>query len=116
MMSKRAIASICVALLGAAPLGFGANSPGKSRIDFNRDIRTILSDNCFACHGPDENKRIAKLRFDVKEEAFKPAKSGDYAIVPGDLKKSQLVARITATDEDDRMPPAKSGKKLTPQQ
>ncbi len=86
-------------------------------IDFNREIRPILSDNCFACHGPDENKRKAKLRFDVKEDAFKPAKSGELAIVPGHPEKSELIHRLTAKDEDDRMPPAKSGKKpLTPAQ
>nr|AGW45562.1 planctomycete cytochrome C domain secreted protein [uncultured bacterium Lac161] len=117
-MSKQTTSWVCALLLVAAPSGFAANksAPGKPRIDFNRDIRTILSDNCFACHGPDENKRKAKLRFDVKDEAFKPAKSGDHAIVPGDLKNSQLVARITTKDEDDLMPPPKSGKKLTPQQ
>ena len=117
-MSKQAISLVWAALLSAASVSLAASkdSATKSRIDFNRDIRTILSDNCFACHGPDENKRKAKLRFDVKEEAFKPAKSGDLAIVPGDLKKSQLVARITTKDEDDLMPPPKSGKKLTPAQ
>src|SRR3954470_21217215 len=102
-------------LLVNAQLCMAANKPAP-KIEFNRDVRAILSDNCFACHGPDENKRKAKLRFDIKEEAFKPAKSGDYAIVPGDLKKSQLVARITAADEDEKMPPPKSGKKLTPAQ
>jgi hypothetical protein len=117
-MRKRATSLIWIALLSAASICLAASkdSTTKSRIEFNRDIRTILSDNCFACHGPDENKRKAKLRFDIKDEAFKPAKSGDYAIVPGDLKKSQLIARVTATDEDEKMPPAKSGKKLTPQQ
>src|SRR5687767_15851872 len=114
-MSKQTTSWVCGLLLLAAPVGFAASksAPGKSRIDFNRDIRTILSDNCFACHGPDDKARKAKLRFDVKDEAFQPAKSGDLAIVPGDLKKSQLVARITAKDEDDLMPPPKSGKKLT---
>src|ERR1051325_4877108 len=116
MSFKRTALVIGAALGLGAPMCFGANAPAKSRIDFNRDIRTILSDNCFACHGPDENKRKAKLRFDVKEEAFKPAKSGDYAIVPGDLKKSQMIARITSKDEDEMMPPPKLGKKLSPQQ
>jgi hypothetical protein len=102
--------------------GFGlvqpalAASPASGGIDFNREIRPILSENCFACHGPDEKERKAKLRFDVKEDAFKPAKSGDYAIVPGDPKKSALVQRVNTTDPDDIMPPPKTGKKLTAQQ
>ena len=54
-----------------------------SKIDFNRDIRPILSDHCYACHGPDEGKRKAGLRLDRKEDAFKTLKSGDRAIVPG---------------------------------
>jgi len=105
------------ALWVACPLDAAGERPSSKRtVDFNRDIRPILSDNCFACHGPDEQARKAGLRFDVKEEAFKPAKSGDLAIVPGHPDKSSLVARILTTNEDDVMPPVKSGKKLTPQQ
>src|SRR5205809_6048944 len=93
------------------------NKPGPPlKIDFNRDIRPILSDNCFKCHGPDEKERKAKLRLDLKEEALKPAKSGDYPIVPGDLTKSKLFERITSRDPDELMPPPKTGKKLTAQQ
>jgi hypothetical protein len=100
----------------SAALAAAAKSSAKP-IDFNREIRPILSDNCFACHGPDEKGRKARLRFDLKEDAFKPAKSGDLAIVPGAPEKSSLITRITAKDEDDRMPPVKSGKKpLTPAQ
>src|SRR6266853_126372 len=61
----------------------------------------------YKCHGPDGNERKAKLRFDIREEALKPAKSGERAIVPGAPERSQMVARITATDFDDRMPPLK---------
>src|SRR5213595_3539025 len=82
-------------------------------LDFNRDIRPILSDHCYACHGPDQNKRKAGLRLDQKEEAFQPLKSGNFAIVPGELAKSKLIERITTTDDDERMPPLKTGKKLT---
>ncbi|MCX8092341.1 MAG: DUF1549 domain-containing protein, partial [Verrucomicrobiae bacterium] len=85
-------------------------------IDYARDIQPILSDNCYACHGPDENARKAGLRLDLREEAFKQLKSDNFAIVPGDLQKSELIQRITTPDEDDRMPPAKSGKQLTPRQ
>jgi len=102
-------------VFAAVPAAKGKPATGQP-IDFNRDIRPILSDNCFACHGPDDNKRKAKLRFDLKDDAFKPAKSGDLAIVPGDPAKSKMIERITSKDEDEKMPPPKSGKKLTPQQ
>src|SRR5438128_1226389 len=65
----------------------------EAKIDFNRDIRPILSDHCYACHGPDENKRKGGLRLDRQEEALKMLKSGNRAIVPGDLEKSTLVQR-----------------------
>src|SRR5207245_2320833 len=72
----------------------------------------ILADNCFACHGPDKNQRKASLRLDSEEEAL--ADRGGYqAIAPGRPEKSELVRRITAEDVKERMPPAKSGKKLT---
>lgn len=81
-------------------------------IDFNRDVRPILSDKCFACHGPDEKHRKAKLRLDVEKDA-KADRDGRHAIVPGKLDESTLVARITASDESERMPPAKTNKPLT---
>jgi mono/diheme cytochrome c family protein len=86
-------------------------------IDFNRDIRPILSDNCFACHGPDEKKRQANLRLDTKQGAFARLDSGQFAIVPGKPDESELIFRITATDAPAvLMPPPKSTKKLTPAQ
>ena len=104
-------------LLTASAYGAAKDKSGSpSKIDFNRDIRAILSDNCFACHGPDDKERKAKLRFDDKIEALKPAKSGDHAIVPGNVAKSTLVARIESKDPDEVMPPPKTGKKLTAQQ
>ncbi|MBM3840824.1 MAG: DUF1553 domain-containing protein [Verrucomicrobia bacterium] len=88
-----------------------------AKVDFNRDIRAILSDHCYACHGPDEKARKAGLRLDLKRFAFTPAKSGAIAVVPGDLNKSELVRRITTDNEDDLMPPAKKGgKPLSPKQ
>ena len=85
--------------------GVAAAAAGKgAAVDFDRDIRPILSDKCFACHGPDEKERKAKLRLDRKEDAFKPVKSGAFAIVPGQPEKSELIARITTEDADDRMP------------
>ena len=105
-------------LFGWSVLAAEKNSTPRSgtEVDFNRDIRSILSENCYACHGPDDSKRKAKLRLDKQEDAFKPAKSGEFAIVPGDPSKSELIRRITTQDEDDRMPPAKSTKHLTADQ
>ena len=96
--------------------GISACAASKAAIDFDRDIRPILSEQCFACHGPDEKERKAKFRLDRKEDAFKPLKSGEIAIVPGRPEKSALISRITTKDEDEVMPPPKSGKKLTPAQ
>ena len=84
-------------------------------VDYNRDIRPILSNHCYACHGPDHVQRKAGLRLDQKDDVFKPLESGNVPIVPGQLAKSELIARITATDEDVKMPP-KEGKPLSPQQ
>jgi hypothetical protein len=84
----------------------------KPSVDFDREVRPILSDNCFACHGPDENQRKAKLRFDTKEGAF--AKTG--VITPGDSSKSRLYQRVSSKDPDMVMPPASSGHKLTEKQ
>ena len=81
-------------------------------VRFNRDVRRILSDNCFKCHGMDENTREAGLRLDQAEDAQRVLDSGATAIVPGNLKASELIARITSTDPDTKMPPADSGKKL----
>ena len=80
-------------------------------LSYNRDIRPILSDNCFYCHGPDANHRKAKLRLDIREDALK-----SEAFVPGKADESELVKRIFTTDEDDRMPPVDSAKKLTEEQ
>jgi len=91
----------------------GGNAP---TIDFDREIRPIFSESCYPCHGPDENKRKANLRFDRKQDAFKRLKDGTIAIVPGDLAQSELARRLTATNTDDRMPPPSSGRKMTPAQ
>src|SRR5579883_2507196 len=77
------------------------------KVDFNRDIRPILADKCFQCHGPDEPKRKAKLRLDTAESALGKAASGSVAIVPGKPDESELYLRITSDDSDERMPPAK---------
>ena len=76
---------------------------GEQALRYNRDIRPILSENCFGCHGPDEKQRKSGLRLDVREEALKAAKSGDIAIVPGDLKRSALLARINTDRKSTRL-------------
>ncbi len=85
---------------------------GAGEVWFNRDIRPILSDKCFKCHGPDANHRKAHLRLDTLEGSL--ADLGDYAaVVPGAPDKSELIVRITTGDENDVMPPPDSGKALS---
>jgi hypothetical protein len=81
------------------------------KIEFNRDIRPILSDNCFFCHGPDKNHREADLRLDIREEAIHLK-----AIVPSKSAESKLIERILSKDASEVMPPPESHKKLTEQQ
>lgn len=84
-------------------------------VRFNRDIRPILSDNCYRCHGPDSTARKGELRLDRPEGLFTKREAGT-PVVAGKPQESLLVKLITAKDEDDLMPPPKSNKKLTPQQ
>jgi hypothetical protein len=84
------------------------------QLAFNRDIRPILSDRCFACHGPDDAKREAGLRLDQKAEATAESASGSRAIVPGDPDASELLTRISSIDADVVMPPPHLGKPVTP--
>jgi hypothetical protein len=102
------------ALLGAAPLfaaAPAAKPSAKAKVEYNRDVRPILSDTCFLCHGPDKNTRKAKLRLDLRDEAI-----AREAFVPGKPDESELVKRILTTDEDDMMPPPDSHKHLTVEQ
>lgn len=86
-----------------------------AEIDFNRDVRPILSDHCFQCHGPDAANRKAELRLDIEAGAMADL-GGHRAIVPRDPKASELVRRITTADADERMPPADSARQLSPAQ
>ena len=93
-------------------------SPGtwaEGDISFARDIRPILSDNCFRCHGPSEKQRKAKLRLDIAESAMRD-RDGHAAIVPGKPNESVLIARIFAGDPDEVMPPPASHKTLSQEQ
>jgi hypothetical protein len=106
--------SLVITILSAFSINV---SWAEEKLEFNRDIRPILSNACFHCHGPDEKERKSGLRFDLEEAAFKPAKSGDPAIIKGNAKESELVYRIfLPDDDDDHMPPIDSGKSLTKKQ
>jgi hypothetical protein len=83
------------------------------RVQFNQDIRPILSNHCFPCHGPDENNRESGLRLDKRETALKLADSGKAAIVPGHPAESELIQRVFAEDSAVVMPPEDHSRKLT---
>ena len=104
--SPTPIAALAALLLGPA-------LTGAEPVRFNRDIRPILTESCFACHGPDPGSRKASLRLDREEHAFLPAKSGKPVIVRGAPDESLLVARILSTDDGRVMPPPESHRTLT---
>ena len=111
-MSRLYIPILAGSLLYVMVQNAGAQSAAKAgRIEFNRDIRPIITENCDACHGPDKNQRKAKLRLDVREIALERG-----AIVPGKPEESKLVDHIFSSDPDDIMPPPKTQKTLTPRQ
>ncbi len=87
----------------------------SAKIEFTRDIRPIISDNCYHCHGPDEQQRKAKLRLDTKDGLFS-VRDGKVVVKGGSLKSSELWQRITTKNSDDLMPPPESHKKLTTDQ
>ena len=82
-------------------------------VDFNREVRPILAQQCFACHGMDDHGRKGKLRLDLSDSAYGQGKSGEIAIVPGKPDSSEVVRRILSTDEDDLMPPPHTKKVLS---
>ena len=94
-------------------VGVVALASGAEPVKFNRDIRPIMSDTCFRCHGPDKRARMAGMRLDRREEALKATPSGALPIVPGDPEKSAIVQRIFAADAAHRMPPKYAEKVLT---
>src|SRR6187549_1236855 len=92
----------------AALAAVACSAPAAAPLSFNRDVRPILSDNCFKCHGSDKSARKAKLRLDIREDAIR-----SEAFIPGKPDESELVKRVFTTNEDDLMPPPDSHKKLT---
>jgi len=95
------------------PLIASLSSPAhtEERLQFNRDIRPILTENCYYCHGPDQNHRKADLRLDVREAAVE-----EGAIVPGKPEASEVISRLFTADADELMPPPDSHKKLSPEE
>ena len=108
IISMRTILCIPLALLSAC---VSNHAVGDDRIDFNRDIRPILSDNCFYCHGQDANKRKAELRLDLRDAAVEAR-----VIVPREIAASTLIERINSDDPDEIMPPPNSNRRLTTDQ
>ncbi len=94
---------IGIALLTGVFSASLSSAVAAGKIRFNRDVRPILSDKCFFCHGPDSKKREADMRLDQREGALEAK-----AITPGDAMGSEMIKRILTTDADDHMPPAKS--------
>lgn len=108
-MPERIRGSLLLLLLASWPgLGWA-----EDKVDYQRSVLPILSSYCFPCHGPDAGKRKAKLRLDQRESAVGKARSGRKAIVAGNVSASELVRRITAEDEDDRMPPEDEGLEMS---
>jgi Protein of unknown function (DUF1553)/Protein of unknown function (DUF1549)/Planctomycete cytochrome C len=115
-----AFVSLLLCATGSARAGSendqGTNQSKPRPINFARDVRPILSDHCFACHGPDDQKRKAGLRLDIREGAFGKPKSGEPVILPGKPDDSELIFRVESDDSELQMPPKKSGKPLSPDQ
>ncbi|WP_031497699.1 PSD1 and planctomycete cytochrome C domain-containing protein [Bryobacter aggregatus] len=97
-------------------LAFGSLSLAQQPVSFNRDIRPIMADTCFRCHGPDKSSRMAGLRLDLREEATKANRAGRVPVVPGDASKSLIMDRIFATSSAKVMPPVSIHKELTDKQ
>ncbi|MEI7567317.1 MAG: DUF1549 domain-containing protein, partial [Opitutaceae bacterium] len=108
-----------ISLVGGASVLLFASNPADAsaprKLEFNRDIRPILSENCFHCHGQDPNHREAKLRLDDRDNAT--ADRDGYAVIaPGQPNDSELIFRLLSKDEEEQMPPPSSNKHVTPEQ
>jgi hypothetical protein len=109
---RRAVFTVLLLAPLAELPSFGADQPARRQVSFNRDIRPILSRQCFPCHGPDAKVRKAELRLDQRSDAV--ADRGGYAaIVPGKAASSEVLIRVLSDNPAERMPPAKLGKRLT---
>ncbi len=106
--SRRQVVFNIVMSLSAALVSHAADQP-----KYNRDIRPILADKCFACHGPDAAHREADLRLDERQSSASTTHNGRFAFSPRDSSRSEAIKRITSTDPDAKMPPPHTGKSLT---
>ncbi len=114
MTQRRLAQSLAVLALGLA--AEVASKAADQPVRFNRDIRPILSENCFHCHGPDPGSRKAGLRLDTKEGFFESTPKREATVIVGKPEKSELFRRIMTADEEDIMPPPKEHKVLKPEQ
>ncbi|QEH38945.1 Planctomycete cytochrome C [Aquisphaera giovannonii] len=120
-MALAAVIAIAATAVAPAPAG-AAEAPrdakpnAGAKVDFNAQVRPILSDKCFHCHGPDAGRRKAGLRLDTKAGAFAALESEGRAIVPGKPDESEMIARIRSEDEAERMPPKSLGRELSPEE
>ncbi len=103
-------------LIGVWWCAFTGGALADAPVNFSREILPLLSDHCFACHGPDEGGRKAGLRLDTREGALGAGRSGERAVVPGQAAESELIRRVRHADPDEVMPPPKSNRTLSPAQ
>jgi mono/diheme cytochrome c family protein len=111
--SVRKIGIVFVFIFGAPLLELTAADVPQKTVDFQREVRPILSDACFDCHGPDAKARKAHLRLDVADGGIFEDRDGSKVVEPGKPDASELVRRITGTEPDEKMPPAKHHRQLT---
>ena len=112
----RGCSRLCLVGILIASLQGGAFA-APAPVDFNKEIRPILSENCFTCHGPDKDKRKAGLRLDSREEIVRKLESGHIAVVPGKPDESRILKVLSLSDtDDDHMPPKKTGKQVSREQ
>ena len=105
------LAGMVVAVCAGVP-AFAAPQPDNASVDFNRDIRPIMSDTCFRCHGHDPSSRMANMRLDLRDQATKPLKNGKIPIVQGHPEQSEIIQRIFDRN-GHQMPPDFAHKPLT---
>ncbi|MCA9215140.1 MAG: hypothetical protein KDB27_18860, partial [Planctomycetales bacterium] len=100
-------------ILFAIVIMVAGNSHAAESVDFGRQIRPLLAEKCFSCHGLDSDNRETDMRLDTREGLFAEIDSGGFTVVPGKSAESAIYTRLISDDEDERMPPADTGKPMT---